>query len=193
MITLRQLRYLTCARPPSAFRAGGRGLRHQPAGAVDAGARARARDRRRAGRAAAGRRSRSPTPAWKWRERAEQILTATRDLVDFVRHRELLSGRAEARHHPDAGALHSAAAAAAPAGAISAAAAGGARDANQDAARRADRRRARLRDAGAAGGSGADIETVPLFDDRVPAGGAGRRRAAGARAASASRMSTSAG
>ena len=48
-------------------------------------------------------------------ERAEHILAATRDLVDFARHRDVLSGRAAARHHPDAGALCAAARAAAPA------------------------------------------------------------------------------
>ena len=55
MITLRQLRYLSFARPPPAFRAGGGRLRGHPAGAVHAGARAGARDRRRTGGAAAGR------------------------------------------------------------------------------------------------------------------------------------------
>ena len=42
-------------------------------------------------------------------QRAEQILAATRDLVDFARHRDLLSGRLRPRHHPNAGALRAAA------------------------------------------------------------------------------------
>ena len=52
-------------------------------------------------------------------QRAEQILAATRDLVDFARHRDVLSGGAQTRHHSDARALPAAAAAAAAAGEIS--------------------------------------------------------------------------
>ena len=85
-------------------------------------------------------------------QRAEHILTATRDLVDFARHRALAHRPAHARHHPDAGALCAAARAAPAAAGLSAIAAGSARDADQNFARRTRRRFARLRDAGAAGG-----------------------------------------
>ena len=80
------------ARPPPPFRPGGGGLRHHPAGAVDADPRARARDRRRAGRAPAGR-DRAHRDRPRGGARAEHILAATRDLVDFARHRDVLSGR----------------------------------------------------------------------------------------------------
>ena len=90
MITLRQLRYLPRS-PSTGISVSRGGLRHYPAGAVDAGPRARAYARRRAGRAAAGRVAVTDA-GLKVARRASSVLAAARDLVDFARQRDCWAG-----------------------------------------------------------------------------------------------------
>ena len=118
-------------------------------------------------------------------QRAEHILAATRDLVDFARHRDLLSGQLQL------GIIPTLAPYVLP------------RVLPQLQARypqlrlevRETQTKMLLEELSrgeldcvmlALPAEGADVETLALFDDRVPAGGAGRRAAAGARRASAS-------
>ena len=106
MITLRQFRYLSALAQHRHFGRAAEACAVTPAGAVDADPRSRERARRRTGRAAAGRRRAHRDRRAMSAQRAERILAAARDLVDFARHRgRLLSGRSAARHHPDLGAL----------------------------------------------------------------------------------------
>ncbi len=117
--------------------------------------------------------------------RGERVLAATRDLVDFARHRGRMSLRpAQARHHSDAGALSFC------------------RRCSRILQARYPDLTVELRETQTkalieelAGGEldaimlalplpDAEIETIRLFDDRFPARGAGRRSAAAQRAAS---------
>ena len=98
-------------------------------------------------------------------ERAEQILAATRDLVDFARHRDVLSGQLRLGIIPTLAPYVLPRVLPQAAGGLSAPAAGGARDADHAAAGRAWPRRARCRRCWRCRPDGADVETLALFDD----------------------------
>jgi LysR family hydrogen peroxide-inducible transcriptional activator len=97
-------------------------------------------------------------------QRAEHILAATRDLVDFARHRGVLTGKLRLGIIPTLAPYVLPHVLPRLQNAYPRAASRSARDPDQNIARGTRRRRSRCRHAGHAG-DGADVETLGLFDD----------------------------